>query len=335
MKQFLKKLAPSLTGKASDPTGPTRLFVHIPKTAGTSFRTAAETRFGTSRVLRDYGPNSAVTSGVVKTKVYEEKDTSKILQAIETEKALLVTGHFPIQKYGRIIGLKNTATIFRDPIEQVISHYRHAVAHHGFEGNLLAFAERKGIRNLQTRFLFNLDPALVGIFGLTESYRETLMLINDRWGWDLKHIKKNVSDRFDRQGVEVSDAERSELELLNSEDRSLYARACHVFGNSLYCLEHRIASDPRGAITSIKIGEPLAGWAFDMCSENPIAVILVVNGKEVAQTNCSHPSAECARWNLTQANYAGFMFEEMASTEDKIEIRDSATGLVLDSEVAT
>lgn len=316
------------------PDHPPRLFVHIPKTAGTSFRTAAESSFGTTKVLRDYGPESEATSRSVMQEVYETNDKNGVMRAFESDQAVLLAGHFPVQKYGRLIGLQNTVTIFRDPVEQVISHYRHAVVHHGYEDSLLAFAERKGIRNIQTRFLFNLDPALIGIVGLTESYRDSLALINERWNWSLKHRRKNVSDRFDRQGIEVSDKDRKALEDLNQDDQKLYRRACLVFENSRYCYRNRIEADPRGKIGRVEVGEKVEGWGFDMRSEQAAVVILEVNGKSIARVNCDQPSDELRQWKLPGNRKAGFECQTQISAGDTIEIKDAVTGLLLDRKVA-
>jgi len=338
LKKLLNKLSESILEKAGGKSGrsadqPQRLFIHIPKTAGTSFRTAAESSFGEAHVLRDYGPESEATSASVKREVYDADDTKGVLRAFEADHAVLLAGHFPVQKYGRLIGLQNTVTFFRDPIEQVISHYRHAVAHHGYKDTLLTFSKRKGIRNIQTRFMCSLDPALIGIVGLTECYRDSLALINERWNWKIRYRRQNVRDRFNRQGIELSENERTALEDINQDDRRLYQRASRVFKNSLYCFQKRTASDPRGAIESLVIGENIEGWAIDLRSGKPVSVILSVNGKRVAQTDCSHPFKKLMHWNLPCEGEAGFVFEENISAGDAVEIKDAATGLVLDSRV--
>ena len=87
MKRFLKNNSQSphqrTCSLSSGPKMPPKLFVHIPKTAGTSFRQAAESRFGLSRVLRDYGPNSDATSDTIKREVYSDDDATQIYRAIE------------------------------------------------------------------------------------------------------------------------------------------------------------------------------------------------------------------------------------------------------------
>ena len=49
-------------------------FVHIPKTAGTSFRKACENYFGTPYSAYDYSPNSSDTSALVLDCMYRNHD---------------------------------------------------------------------------------------------------------------------------------------------------------------------------------------------------------------------------------------------------------------------
>jgi hypothetical protein len=304
--------------------------VHIPKTAGTSLRVAAESAFGEERILRDYGPDAEATSEALRKEVYANENPKGILKAITDQNAVLVAGHVPIQKYGREMGLQNTVMIFREPVDQVVSHYRHAVAHHGFEGSLVEFSRREGIRNIQTRFLFNLDPALVGVIGITEAYRDSLELINARWGWDLRHRRKNVSNRFSRRGPEITSDERTELAALNQEDLALYQRACHVFKNSQHCLMNHVSAEPRGAISPVVAGEPVRGWAFVIESDSPAEIRLVLNGSPKTQVLCDREVEELVHWGLPRHGQIGFEFEAPLKTGDTIEITHSETGLVLD-----
>ena len=149
MKHLLSNLADSLANLSAGPDETVKLFVHIPKTAGTSFRIAAESRFGASRVLRDYGEESDATSDAIRTEVYEREEAEGILRAIRKQNAVLVSGHYDVPKYGRLLGLDNTVSIFRDPVTQVISHYRHAVRHYGYARDLMSFVQQQWIRNVQ------------------------------------------------------------------------------------------------------------------------------------------------------------------------------------------
>ena len=289
-----------------------------------------EKQFGAKRVLRDYGSVSDATSDTVKSEVYESGDVKRIALAIEKQNAALVAGHFPINKYGGILGLRNTVTIFRDPVEQVISHYRHAVRDHGYKQDLMTFAQQGGIRNLQSRMLANVDPALIGVVGLTEAYKETLALVSHHWGLKLRPKKMNVSDRLGKPWYEVSDEEKQEIERLNTHDREIYKRACHVFGNTLHCFKQGINSDPRGAITLADTTQGVRGWAFDMMSESTIEILVLINGIPQHRTTCGAFLPTIACWKVPRDGYVSFAFETNAlKVGDSVEIRDSQSGLSL------
>ncbi len=58
------------------------VFVHVPKTAGTTFRVAVEQYLGAGAILWDYGAESPVTSPVVRQYLYQEKDVDALRQAV-------------------------------------------------------------------------------------------------------------------------------------------------------------------------------------------------------------------------------------------------------------
>ena len=314
---FNRKSGPELHGN-----DPTRFFVHIPKTAGTSFRTAVESRFGRSRVLRDYGLDSAATSQSVKEEVYLKKDNAGIERAISIDNAVLVAGHVPITKYGSHIGLKNTIAIFRDPVEQVISHYRHVVRDQDYQGDLISFAQLERNKNIQSRLMTSIDPALLGIVGLTESYRETLAVANHHWGWNLKHKRKNVSRELGFNSSSVSEETKAELKRLNQADHMLYERACFVFANTQSCMEQKTETDLRAAITHADSEIGVRGWAFDVLSDRPAEIEVRVNHVAMGKAICMQPVAEFVSSQFPRNGLIGFSLKEDLRSGDFVEIRN-------------
>lgn len=319
-------MAASKEGRESSP----KLFIHVPKTAGTSFRTTAESKFGSSRVLRDYGPKSSATSNAIRREVYESGDSTGIVQAIEKQKAVLVAGHFPISKYGGILGLTNAIAFFRDPVNQVISHFRHAIRDHGFNGDIITFARQGGVRNLQSRMLDNIDPALLGIVGLTEEYQESVTIMNCRWGFNFGNRKRNVSSRKDLQNFESSKEQIEEIKKLNQVDRLTYKRAYLVFNNSLKCVKHGHDMDPRGAISLANTKHGIRGWAFDMHSDTLLNVDVYINGEHFSRAKCGNFVQGVACWKLPRNGYVGFTLDTGTFRPgDEVTICDTQLGLML------
>ena len=329
MKDYFKNGKSRETGRDE----PTRFFVHIPKTAGTSFRAAAESRFGRSRVLRDYGLDSDATSDSVREEVYLKKDNSGIERAIARDNAVLVAGHVPVTKYGGQLGLSNTIVLFRDPVQQVISHYRHAVRRQSFEGGLLAFARLERSRNIQSRLMAGVDPALLGIVGLTEKYRETLAIAENRWGWKLQHKRKNASRSLSFSPFKVSNDEMTELERLNREDQMLFKRARMVFSNTWHCLERKTGTDLRAAITQADSKSGLIGWAFDMLSDRPAKIEILVNRSLWGKVVCEQPVADLFHSKLPRENHVGFTLNVEMKSGDCLEVRDIRSGRYLANHV--
>lgn len=331
LRNILKKISKPTSGSTGVASVPARLFIHIPKTAGTSLRSAAERKFGTKRVLRDYGHESDATSEAIKLNVYATADLTGITRAIEEQGAALIAGHFPITRYGGILGLKNTITIFRSPVDQVISHYRHAVRDHDYQDDLMTFAKQGGVRNLQSRMLAGVDPSLIGLVGLTEFYKETLELINSRWDWSLKHQMKNAGNRLSKKQPSVSNESRSEIESLNLQDNVLYKRARRVFNNTLEFHQNGIASDPRGAITLANTKHGVRGWAFDMMSEEIVNIEVLIDGSPAQNISCGEFIPTLACWKIPRHGYVGFSFKSTAlEAGSVVEIRDKRFGCSLD-----
>lgn len=309
-----------------------RLFIHIPKTAGTSLRSAAEICFGSSEVLRDYGPESADTSQSVKEHVYLGEGPTAIMHAIFEQQAKLVSGHFPLTKYKDVFCLADTATLVRNPVDQVVSHFQHMVRHYGHQGTLMDFARDPKYQNVQSQYVGMLDPALIGLVGLTESYRLFLEILKEQWDWNLPHRRQNVGNRLGIGKMKLSTEDRLEIECLNATDERLYRRASRVFTNRFKAHESGIFRDIRGGITRAIEGQDLAGWALDMCSPAPVTVDVVVEGECIASTACGQPLYEPSGWKLPGNGLGGFTIDKVALKEGhKVEIRDSEHGFILDS----
>jgi len=309
-----------------------KFFVHIPKTAGTSFRQSAVDCFGQKKILQDYGSKRAATSSSVKSCVYLPDDVTGVTDAFANSGAVMISGHVQIAKYAGIIGLPNTISFIREPVSRVVSHYRHMLRDEGFDGDLLMFANQPKYRNTQTRVLCQLDPALIGIIGITEQYQESIDIINRRWNWTLNQRKDNISDKLSGLKVSLSSEETAEITNLNLKDLALYDRAILVFGNSLACLKSGSNSDPRGKISAASANHGISGWAFDMFSDQAAEIDVVVNKEVRANLKCTDFRPILAGWKVPRSGYIGYHFRsETLKDGDEIEIRDSKNHLLLDS----
>jgi hypothetical protein len=313
-----------------------KLFLHIPKTAGTSFRRAAADRFGAERILKDYGPDAAETSEILRKTVLESGDPVEIIRVARQTKAAMLTGHLNVTRYMGIFGLLNTVTLLREPVARVVSHFRHAVRHLGFEGSIMHFAEQPQFRDLQARLVARLDPALFGLVGTTERYDDFLAGLEHAWGWSLDGMKVNVGDELGKLRVSLSDAEQEKIRNWNSMDYRLYDKAQRVMSNSAYCREQGIRFEPRGGLKLERGRDVLGGWSFNLGSGEAARVTVTVNGEHRADVECASfvPGAAC--WKAPRHGYIGFRLRQAdLHPGDIVELRDHSGALMLDRAIAS
>ena len=134
--------------------------------------------------------------------------------------------------------------------------------------------------------------------------------------------------------VNPSSEEVSLITGLNTLDIALYERALHVFSNSIACLQRELASEPRGAISLAKDKQGISGWAFDMYSDKPLEIEVVINQEVRGKLKCVDFRPVLAGWKVPRSGYIGFHLRSVSLNEgDEVEIRDSNYQLTLDSTV--
>jgi hypothetical protein len=168
------------------------VFVHVPKTAGTSFRMALEQALGPGAMAYDYGPVSPVTSPVVKRHVYEQPDLDSFRAAVLDSPVRIVCGHFPADKYRDLFGAENSLVFLRDPIQRLISEYQHFVRLNNYTKGFDEFYRDPAFINRQKTFTQGIPLDEYGLLGITEHYEVSLALANRTYGWNLQKLSFNL-----------------------------------------------------------------------------------------------------------------------------------------------
>ncbi len=254
------------------------IYLHIPKTAGTSFRLSAEQYFGPDQVLNDYGEKSPSTSEDIRASVYSNSDVKSLRKA--GLKKNFLTGHFILAKYREVFPDSPIVSFFRDPVDRVISEYIHFSSHYNFEGSLKEFYSKSHFQNRQTHAMSGALPTDLDFFGITEQYEESLNLFNQRYGTKFPMARLNTG-KYSGGTRELASAEDiKQIEALNQKDRELYEYALQHFSDQQTDQQIPMRTTRRycGILGGINDSE-IFGWMVDRESEQPAEIAVAVNGQ--------------------------------------------------------
>lgn len=222
------------------------IFLHIPKTAGTSFRHLLEKEYPGNECLYLYYPLP-----------YELNVVKDIKIRLPTAKALY--GHIPfgIHKFLGIQGDQYIAFL-RDPIQRVISFYNHNARQPGMpyytaiqEGlSLLEMLEREitiETNNHMTRIITSsgqagmfddtvmLEQAIENLnkhfcfIGLTEKFAESISLLSKKLGWKSSHAIPYFNVDPAKHSREIDAKTQAALDKYNRLDKLLYEYVSRTF----------------------------------------------------------------------------------------------------------
>jgi hypothetical protein len=228
--------------------GRTAIFVHIPRTAGTTLHRIIERHYPARR-LYSLGPVAQA-----------DIQRFNAMEPAKRRQYRMIKGHLPFGKPENVEGPVAWMTLLRAPLERAVSFFRYVRGHPSHYLNtavdrnmdLATFVSSRKPRmmdNAQTRMLSGawLDPpfgACTGellakakdnleerfdVVGLTEHFDESLLLLRRCFGWRwLNYRRLNTSP--DRTPVDrLSDTEREVLEENNALDCELYRFAEGLF----------------------------------------------------------------------------------------------------------
>lgn len=215
------------------------LFLHIPKTAGTSFRTELESALGKKRVfpgsyyLPEFGDRYPTTS-VLKRSIIEN------VGCIDA-----VVGHYTYRELRELAPKAARLVFLREPVARSISFLRHAKRLWNTSSKSLeeiagmdTGIPNPQIFNLQTRMLStsrDLDRLLPSAMsnlndfefvGITEHYKKSIRQLNAKLKLRLESSRK--LNRNNAINSRISGELRTFIESANREDARLYLHACNL-----------------------------------------------------------------------------------------------------------
>jgi hypothetical protein len=209
------------------------LSMHIPKTAGTSFRMALQERLGRTMLLAYRGQVRGERMIVpFNGRLLEELDDpsrATLAEYCDTHDVRCIHGHFTMQVLCDVFPEAKCITFVRDPIKRIVSAYNHifVVALQAEGMTFEQFIERDRARNLyeQLGMLEYLDS--LAFVGITEQYDRSLRLLERMFPelGSLAYEEANVSQQKRFTEKDVTPEMRQYLLELNDADREIYDSA--------------------------------------------------------------------------------------------------------------
>jgi hypothetical protein len=309
-------------------------FIHIPKTAGSSFRKAAEDYFGIDYTFYDYARQSVETHPKIIEFIYDKKDFFAAGSYI-TQHARFLSGHVHYVKYAPFFHPNNVITFIRSPEQQVRSHFEHFVRDKRYIGSFEAFIADKRYANVQSRILGGLGIQGYGFIGLTEDYETSIALINALYNTNFKALDLNKNKAKNQPSYILTQQELDLIHQHNKEDFALYAEACIRFERQKKAIEESrpfirfglLPLPPQQALHKIN------GWLTCHESNEAQALNVYINGTKTETLIANEYRNIANERNMNRKGFIGFTyhFPKDIKHHDKIDFYAESNNELLHS----
>lgn len=311
------------------------LFLHIPKTAGTSFRQGAVRALGARHCHFDYGRRSKETSALVRKYAHENPDIFRLGKELARAKAKLLGGHFGYRRFGPLFKAGRVFAFCRNPEYQLMSHYSHWVRHNDYADSLSEFLGGRAGAGMQTRVFDGMPLEAFGFIGVTERYEDSLRVVRNLYEIEIEPLMHNVNpNRESDQPYPVPDDMNDMYQKAVAQDMGVYERANALLDARLAALDAGYAY-VHGAIQNFSQTR-IQGFAFDN-GNRPVTVELEVNGRTLMSSKATSDRGGLRMMNVARNGYVGFDFrkDNLLQPGDNAVVKVASTGQVLGSRVVS
>ena len=213
------------------------LFMHVPKTAGTTFRKILTKHFR--------------QEDIYPTELHLFTTKNKYLRQpilIENRKDLLrkklICGHYNVRLLPHLSPNVKTMIFLRDPMERIQSHIKHLINKDPEFGqgdpNQVIEERLEILCNLQARILGftknrpNLDLVLqnleaINFVGIQEKFATSIEKLNEKFAWQLAYQGERLNPSPTNFKIPIHSENIDRIIEKNQPERLLYKRACEIF----------------------------------------------------------------------------------------------------------
>ena len=214
--------------------------IHVPKTAGTSFRLRLEAAYG-ARMLADYGD----WVGYNTPEAIERRATRMAEMRARRDELIrdydVIHGHFIADKYAGLFPNGRFAGFFRAPYQQAVSNYRFLLRHkgaghpgvdefHRVKPSLIEFIA--AVPNVQATYLGQVALDDFAMVGLTEQYERSVALFGAVFAREMPPETERSTvnpERTEGETYDISPEVRQAVDRHRPADVELYRRAVERF----------------------------------------------------------------------------------------------------------
>ena len=218
----------------------TIISLHLPKTAGTSFKTSLSDYFGAG-YREDYADQAISKTPFGRCRQALMCSIPVALNGLEGVSC--VHGHFLPVKY-RPLGLRQNLTFItwmREPVARLVSHYNYwqasydpltAAPHHRQvieeRWSLEEFCFSEKFRNIYAKYLWHFPLKHFAFIGLSEHYEEDFGQFTRRFlSTELTARRENVTNQASRH-ARITDAFAQKVRAFHAKDMHLYRVALQM-----------------------------------------------------------------------------------------------------------
>lgn len=205
--------------------------VHIPKTAGTSFRYALQGNQAV-RMLYDYGNESTEsTPDLIRRNPVKLAPENEIF---DTDKFNFICGHIPYGKYAPCVSPDAVVSLVRNPIERFVSEYQHLRRHENYAYGFTHFSSDPLQQNKQWKMLRGVDQKPGALIGLTSHYKYFVEMFSNRLGLSMMSIAMNRAPDSDAEGrINIPPGEIKSAYLCNKQDMDFFFEKVRIFSEQI------------------------------------------------------------------------------------------------------